>query len=75
MPAGEDSSPWSALMLFGQIGLVMAGSALLGLGAGLKLGDWVGRRGPFAVVGVLLGVGAGATGVYRLLARETGWKS
>jgi F0F1-type ATP synthase assembly protein I len=63
-----------ALVLVGQVGLIVAGAVLLGVLGGVYLDRAFGTRGIFVVAGALVGVGAGFAGVYGLLMRDIRWK-
>ena len=48
-----------------QIGLTMAGCVVFCFFIGLTIDRWLGIRGPFTVVFILLGIAGGANVVYR----------
>lgn len=54
-----------ALMM--QIGLTMAGSIIFCFFIGLYLDRWLGTRGLFLMIGILLGIAGGGVTVYRQL--------
>ncbi len=56
---------WEHLALVSQVGLTMAGSIILFLLAGFLLDRWLGTRGLFTVVFILLGIVGGGYTVYR----------
>lgn len=53
------------LALVMQIGLTMAGSIMFCFFVGLYLDRWLGTRGLFLIVGILLGIVGGSITVYR----------
>jgi ATP synthase protein I len=61
---------WGPLALISQLGLTMVGSILLGLVLGLWIDAHFGTSPWATLILSLLGVGAGAFGVYRLVARS-----
>jgi len=63
----------SAMVLVGQLGLVVVTCVGGGMAAGLYLDKRLGGSGLFLVVMILLGIGAGLYGAYRLLAKEIPW--
>lgn len=62
-----------AMVLVGQLGLVVVTCVGGGVAMGLYLEKKLGGSGLFLVVMILLGVGAGLYGAYRLLAKEIPW--
>lgn len=50
-----------------QIGLTMAGSIIFCFFIGLYLDRWLGTRGLFLMIGILLGIAGGGVTVYRQL--------
>lgn len=48
-----------------QLGLTMAGSFLFCFFIGLYLDRWLGTRGLFLIIGILLGIAGGGVTVYR----------
>ncbi len=50
-----------------QIGLTMAGSIIFCFFIGLYLDRWLGTRGVFLMIGILLGIAGGGVTVYRQL--------
>lgn len=62
----KKNRPWAEnLQIVMQLGLTMAGCILFCLYIGLKLDDWLGTRGLFVTVFILLGVVGGAVTAYR----------
>ena len=57
------------LALFSEIGIVLFTTTLLGVLAGYWLDRQLGTLPIFVLVGLLLGMGAGALAVYRLITR------
>lgn len=53
------------LALVMQIGLTMAGSVMFCFFVGLYLDRWLGTRGLFLIIGILLGIAGGGVTVYR----------
>ena len=53
------------IALVSQVGLTMAGSILLCLAIGYFLDKWLGTKGLFAIVFILLGIAGGGYTVYR----------
>ncbi|RJX28559.1 MAG: AtpZ/AtpI family protein [Desulfarculus sp.] len=56
---------WDHLALVMQVGLTFAGSVLLCLYIGYKLDDWLGTRGVFITLFILLGIAGGGYTAYR----------
>jgi hypothetical protein len=75
MPPQRESSPggWSALVLVGQLGLVMALCIVGGVLTGVFATRWLGGGGILVALGALLGIVGGGLGAYQLLARELPW--
>lgn len=48
-----------------QIGITMAGSVMFCFFVGLYLDRWLGTRGLFLIIGILLGIAGGGVTVYR----------
>ncbi len=71
-PSPEQSA-LSAIVLVGQLGLVVVICISGGVAAGLYLDRILGGSGLVLAVMILLGVGAGMYGAYRLLAKEIPW--
>ncbi|MFO8112504.1 MAG: AtpZ/AtpI family protein [Desulfosalsimonadaceae bacterium] len=53
------------LALVMQIGLTMVGSVIFCFFVGLYLDRWLGTRGLFLIIGILLGIAGGGVTVYR----------
>ena len=53
------------LTLISQLGLTMAGSVVFCLFIGLYLDRWLGTKGVFVTIFILLGIAGGANAVYR----------
>ncbi len=60
----------SALALVGQLGLIVALCIVGGLFAGLFVDRLLGGTGIVLVLGIFLGIGAGAVSAYKLLMKE-----
>ena len=58
-----------------QVGLTIAGSILFCLAIGLLLDKWLGFRGLFAIIFILLGVVGGGVTVYRQIGNVVDLKS
>lgn len=56
---------WDHLALVMQVGLTFAGSVLFCLFIGYWLGEWLGAKGIFITVFILLGIAGGGYTVYR----------
>ncbi|MCF8042025.1 MAG: AtpZ/AtpI family protein [Desulfarculaceae bacterium] len=56
---------WDHLALVMQVGLTFAGSVLFCLFIGYWLGEWLGAKGVFVTVFILLGIAGGGYTVYR----------
>ncbi|KIX15816.1 ATP synthase [Dethiosulfatarculus sandiegensis] len=56
---------WDHLALVTQVGLTFAGSLLLCFAVGYWLDEWLGTKGLFITVFILLGVAGGGYTVYR----------
>jgi len=67
IPAG---AVFSALALVGQVGLIMGVAIGLGVVGGLYLDQWLDARGSVLVLMIVLGIGAGGYGVYKLMMKE-----
>jgi len=63
----------SALALVGQVGLVVAAGIVGGVTLGVYLDRWAGTQGLFLVGLVLVGIGSGLYGAYRIIAKELPW--
>lgn len=61
----ENRKIFEQLTLVSQLGLTMAGSIGLGFVIGFYLDKWVGTRGIFLTLFILLGIGGGGYTVYR----------
>ena len=59
------------LALVSQLGLTMAGSILLCLAVGYYLDKWLGTRGLFIAIFILLGIAGGGYTAYRQIAGVT----
>ena len=70
----SQQSALRALALVGQLGLVMALPIVLGVIGGVYLDAWLGGTGIVLIGMILLGIGGGVAGVYRLLSKEISWK-
>ena len=60
-------SRWAAALRFLGVGFYIAGSILLGIGAGLWLDDKFDTRPIMVILGLLLGLMVAFWGVYRML--------
>ncbi|OPX35302.1 MAG: hypothetical protein B1H12_09125 [Desulfobacteraceae bacterium 4484_190.2] len=58
-----------------QVGLTMAGSILFCLAIGLLLDKWLGFRGLFSIIFILLGIVGGGVTVYRQIGNVVNIKS
>jgi len=67
----ENRKIFEQLTLVSQLGLTMAGSIGLGFAIGFYLDKWLGTRGIFLTLFILLGIGGGGYTVYRQI-RELG---
>jgi ATP synthase protein I len=56
---------WDHIALVMQVGLTFVGSVLFCLAIGYWLDRWLGIKGPFTVVFILLGIAGGGYTVYR----------
>lgn len=56
---------WDHLALVMQVGLTFAGSVLFCLYLGYKLDEWLGTRGVFITIFILLGIAGGGYTAYR----------
>jgi F0F1-type ATP synthase assembly protein I len=64
----KNNRPWvENLQVVMQVGLTMAGSIFLCFYIGLTLDRWLGLKGPFIVIFIILGIIGGAVVVYRQL--------
>ena len=61
------------LVMVTQLGLTMAGSILLGFAVGYYLDKWLGTRGLFLVVFIILGVLGGGWTVFRQINGIENW--
>ena len=62
----KKNRPWAdSLHILMQIGLTMVGCILFCLWVGMKLDQWVGTKGIFTAIFILLGIAGGAVTVYR----------
>jgi ATP synthase protein I len=61
---------FSSMGLATGLGFSAVGSLLVGMLGGLFLDRWLRTTPLFLVIGILLGLGAAAFGVYRLVVRE-----
>ena len=62
----KENRAWTEnLVLVSQLGLTMAGSILFCFVIGLYLDRWLGTRGLFSIIFILLGVFGGGVTVYR----------
>ena len=68
----KKNRPWAEnLQIVMQLGLTMAGCILFCLYIGLKLDDWLGTKGIFVTIFILLGVVGGAVTAYRQIMEFT----
>ncbi len=68
----KKNRPWAEnLQIVMQLGLTMAGCILFCLYIGLKLDDWLGTKGIFITIFILLGVVGGAVTAYRQIMEVT----
>ncbi len=68
----KKNRPWAEnLQIVMQLGLTMAGCILFCLYIGLKLDDWLGTKGVFVTIFILLGVAGGAVTTYRQIMEVT----
>ncbi|HEY6058751.1 MAG TPA: AtpZ/AtpI family protein [Candidatus Limnocylindrales bacterium] len=65
----EPGRTWAYFALFSEIGLVLLVTTLAGVLAGYWLDQQLGSLPIFVVVGLLVGLAAGARAVYRLITR------
>lgn len=70
----KSPSGLSALALVSQLGLVMALPIVGGVAIGVYMERRFAPKGVWLVLGILLGIVVGGAGVYRILAKEIGWK-
>jgi len=62
----KDNRPWAEnLQIIAQLGLTMAGCILFCLFIGRKLDQWMGTRGIFTSIFIILGIIGGGVVVYR----------
>ena len=62
----QQNRPWAdGLIILMQLGLTMAGSILFCLYVGIKLDQWIGTKGVFTSIFILLGIIGGGYTVYR----------
>ena len=68
----KKNRPWAEnLQIVMQLGLTMVGCILFCLYIGLKLDDWLGTKGVFVTIFILLGVAGGAVTTYRQIMEVT----
>jgi len=68
----KKNRPWAEnLQIVMQLGLTMAGCILFCLYIGLKLDEWLGTKGIFITIFILLGVVGGAVTAYRQIMEVT----
>ena len=68
----KKNRPWAEnLQIVMQLGLTMAGCILFCFYIGLKLDEWLGTRGIFITIFILLGVVGGAVTAYRQIMEVT----
>ena len=68
----KKNRPWAEnLQIVMQLGLTMAGCILFCFYIGLKLDDWLGTKGVFVTIFILLGVAGGAVTTYRQIMEVT----
>ena len=70
IPRKDDFSALSALALVGQLGLVVVAPVVLGALAGAWLDARAGTGGVFVIGLLLLGLGGGLVGAWRIVMRE-----
>ena len=72
MGRGKEYKETAELLALGiQFGLTMAGSVLLCFAIGYYLDKWLGTKGIFLIIFILLGVVGGGVTVYRQIAEFT----
>ncbi len=69
-PPGNDFPAMSAMVLVGQLGLVVVVPIVVGALAGAWLDARAGTRGLFVIGLLLLGLGGGLMGAWRIVMRE-----
>ena len=68
----KKNRPWAEnLQIVMQLGLTMAGCILFCFYIGLKLDDWLGTKGVFVTIFIMLGVAGGAVTTYRQIMEVT----
>lgn len=68
----QKNRPWSEqLQIVAQLGLTMAGSIIFCLFVGRMIDEWLGTRGIFTSVFIILGIIGGAVVVYRQIMEIT----
>ena len=68
----KKNRPWAEnLQIVMQLGLTMAGCILFCFYIGLKLDGWLGTKGIFVTIFILLGVAGGAVTAYRQIMEVT----
>ena len=68
----KKNRPWAEnLQIVMQLGLTMVGCILFCFYIGLKLDDWLGTKGVFVTIFILLGVVGGAVTTYRQIMEVT----
>jgi len=68
----KKNQPWAEnLQIVMQLGLTMAGCILFCFYIGLKVDDWLGTKGVFVTIFILLGVAGGAVTTYRQIMEVT----
>ena len=68
----KKNRPWAEnLQIVMQLGLTMVGCILFFFYIGLKLDDWLGTKGVFVTIFILLGVVGGAVTTYRQIMEVT----
>jgi hypothetical protein len=72
---GSKPKVLAALALLGQLGLAMAVPMVLCAVAGKYLDGWLHGHGVLLIFMILVGIAAGAYGVYLLLAKDLNWKA
>jgi F0F1-type ATP synthase assembly protein I len=65
----EPGRGWAYFALFTEIGLIFLVTTLAGVLVGIWVDQQLGTVALFAVIGLLVGFGAGGVGVYRLISR------
>ena len=68
----KKNQPWAEnLQIVMQLGLTMAGCILFCFYIGLKVDEWLGTKGVFVTIFILLGVAGGAVTTYRQIMEVT----